>query len=119
MRKLVVVMGLSLLILPVFGQPTSKYQVATILDVTPHRESGVPYFSDSPSYDVSVKVGDTIYVALYTPRVGEIDAKYVAGRDLLVEVGKTSITYNDIMGHSYEVPIESQRPASVSKEVSK
>jgi len=38
--------------------------------------------------------------------------KYAAGRELLVLVGKGTIRYNDILGQSFEVPIESQKPAA-------
>jgi hypothetical protein len=61
---------------------------------------------------VSVKVGDTIYEVLYTLPLGEETVKYAAGRDLLVLVGKSTITYNDILGRSFAVPIESQKPAA-------
>jgi hypothetical protein len=114
MRRLVYVWALCLLALPAFCQSTSKYQVATILDVKPHKEAGVRA-SDVTSYDVSVQVGDTIYAVRYTPPLGEIDVKYVAGRQILVEVGKQAITYNDILGRSHEVRIESKRPAPSAK----
>ena len=94
-----------------FGQSTSKYQVGTITEVKLHQSAGGGA-SDAASYDVSVKVGDTIYVALYTPAPGEETVKYAAGRDLLVLVGKNTITYNDILGRSFVVPIESQKPAA-------
>ena len=114
MRRLIGVIGLCLLTLTLLGQSTSKYQIATITEVKPHQNSG-PGASDVVSYDVSVKVDDTIYVALYTPPPGEISPKYFAGRNLLVLVGKDRITYNDILGRSFEVPIESQRPAKPSQ----
>lgn len=114
MRRLVCLLALCLSALPAFCQSTSKYQIATILDVKPHGKAGVRA-SDVTSYDVSVQVGDTIYVGRYTPPLGEIDVKYVAGRQILVEVGKQAITYNDILGRSHEVPIESQRPAPSAK----
>ncbi len=63
-----------------------------------------------------VKVGDTIYVVLYTPPLGEETVKYSAGRDLLVLVGKRTIRYNDILGQSFEVPIESQKTAAKAKQ---
>jgi len=96
---------------PAFGQSTSKYQVGTITEVRVHHSAG----SDAPaavSYDVSVKVGNAVYVVLYTPPLGEETVKYAAGRDLLVLVGKSTITYNDILGRSFAVPIESQKPAA-------
>jgi hypothetical protein len=98
-----------------FGQSTSKYQVATITEVKVHPAAGSGA-SDTASYDVSVKVADTVYVVLYTPALGEDTVKYAAGRDLLVLVGKTKITYNDILGQSHDVPIESQRTTAKPKQ---
>jgi hypothetical protein len=63
-----------------------------------------------------VKVGGTIYLVLYTTPLGELPPKYAAGRDLLVFVGKNTITYNDILGQSLQVPIESQKPAAEPKQ---
>ena len=100
---------------PAFCQSTSKYQVGTITDVKVHQAAGSGA-SDTVSYDVSVKVGDTIYVVLYTPALGEDTVKYAAGRDLLVLVGKNTITYNDILGRSFAVPIESHKPAANLKQ---
>jgi membrane-bound inhibitor of C-type lysozyme len=117
MRRLAGVFALCLLTLPAICQSTPKYQVATILEVTLHQDESRA--SETPSYDVSVQVGDVVYVVRYTPHLGESGAKYASGRDILVQVGKTTITYNDIMGRSYEVPIQSQRPAPVPKQHSR
>ena len=114
MWKLASVIALSLMAFPLFGQSTSKYQVATILSVTPHQEYGVRA-TDLTSYDVTLRVGDMVYVALYTPQVGQVEVKYAAGRDLLVLIGNHSISYNDILGRSFEVPIESRRPVALEK----
>jgi hypothetical protein len=108
MLKLICMTCICLGTLPAFSQSTSKYQVATITDVKTHQDSG----SDVVRYDVSVKVGDTIYVVLYTPPLGMNTVKYAAGRELLVLVGKKTITYNDILGQSQEVPIVIQRSAT-------
>jgi hypothetical protein len=98
--------------LSAFGQSTSKYQVGTITDVKTHQDAGGGA-TDPASYDVAVKVGDTIYVVLYTPPLGEETVKYAAGRELLV--GKRTIRYNDILGQSFEVPIEGQESAPKPK----
>jgi hypothetical protein len=111
MIRLAIVFCISLTTLPAFCQPTSKYQVGTIIEVKVHQTAGSGA-SNAASYDVSVKVGDTIYVVLCTPPLGEETVKYAAGRDLLVLVGKNKVTYNDILGRSYEVPIESQKPVA-------
>ena len=109
MLKLMCVICICSVAFPVFGQ-SAKYQVATITDVKVHQTGDGA--SDVVSYDVSVKVGDTIYVALYTPPLHENTVKYAAGRNLLVLVGRTTITYNDILGRSREVPIISRRPVT-------
>lgn len=111
MMKLVGMFLIFLTIFPAFGQSTSKYQVGTITEVKAHQAAGSGA-SDTTSYDVSVKVGDTIYVVMYTPPLGEDTVKYAAGRDLLVLVGKNTITYNDILGRSFAVPIERRQPAA-------
>ena len=115
MLRLVGLFLIFLTMFPAFGQSTSKYQVGTITEVKAHQAAGSGV-SDVANYDVSIKVGDTIYVVLYTPALGEDTVKYVTGRDLLVLVGKNKITYNDILGRSYEVPIESQKPAARPKQ---
>jgi hypothetical protein len=113
-RRLIGVIALCLLSFPALCQSTSKYQVATIMEVKAHEAAG-DSASDRTSYDVSAKVGDTIYVVLYTAPLGELPPKYAAGRDLLVLVGKNTITYNDMLGRSLQVPIQSQRPAAEPK----
>ena len=114
MRRLIAIIALCLLTFPTLCQPMSKWQIAIITEVKPHDAAGDSAF-DRPRYDVSVKVGDTIYVVLYTQPWGELPAKYETGLELLVLVGKDTITYNDILGRSLQVPIESHRPASEPK----
>jgi hypothetical protein len=111
MMRIVIVFCISLTMFSVFLQSASKYQVGTITEVKTHQDAGGGA-TDAASYDVSVKVGDTIYVVLYTPPLGEVTVKYAAGRELLVLVGKRTIRYNDLLGQSFDVPIESQRPAA-------
>jgi hypothetical protein len=110
MRRLAAVIALCLFTFPALCQSTSKYQTAIITEVKPRPAAG-DSAADPASYDVSVKVGDTIYVVLYQPALGELPAKYARGHELLVLVGKNTITYNDTLGRSLQVPIESQRPA--------
>ena len=110
MSKLFV--GILIFFLPVlaFGQssPTSStYQPATITDVRPHQSPGAPD-SDDALYEVSAVVGRTVYVVL-TPSPSPSGAiRYAVGREVLVHVGDNTITWNDIMGQSHEVPIISR-----------
>jgi len=116
MRRVLSVILICLATFVAEGQSPSKYQVATITEVKPHPSGGDAASNDATSYDVSVKVDDTIYVVLYTPPLGMITVRSAAGRELLVLVGKKTITYNDIMGNSLEVPIVSHRPAKDAKQ---
>ena len=115
MIRLAIVFCFSLTMFSAFGLSASKYQVGTITEVKTHQNAGGGT-TGAASYDVSVKVGDTIYVVLYTPPLGEENVKYAAGRELLVLVGKHTIRYNDILGQSFEVPIESQKSAVKPKQ---
>jgi hypothetical protein len=111
LRRLIPVFALCLLTFPALCQSASKWQIATITEVKPHPAAGEDA-SDPTTYDISVKVGDTVYLVRYTTPADEIAPKYAAGRDLLVLVGKKTITYNDILGRSLQVPVESQRPVT-------
>ena len=111
LRRLIPVLTVCLLTFPAFCQSESKWQVATITEVKAHPASGEDA-SDPIIYDVSVRVDTTIYLVRYTTPAGEVAPKYVAGRELLVLVGKNTITYNDMLGRSLQVPIESHRPAA-------
>jgi len=113
MFKLRVVL-ISLLVSAAVGQSASKYQVATITDVKTHQASG-DSTPDVVRYDVSLKVGDTVYLLLYTPPLGMNTVKYAAGREVLVLVGKKAISYNDMLGQSIDVPIISQKPVADAK----
>jgi len=114
LRRLIAVLALCLLTFPALCQSTSKWQIATITEVKPHPAAG-ENASDPITYDVSVRVADTLYVVRYTTPSDALPPKYAAGRDLLVLVGKDTITYNDMLGRSFEVPIQSQKPAAEPK----
>ncbi len=98
---------------PIYCEPAAKYEVATIVDVKPHRSDENSSPSAAASYDVSVKVAGTIYLVLYTDTLGTGTVSYAAGREVLVQVGKNTITYNDISGQSHEVPIINQKQAKI------
>jgi hypothetical protein len=115
MSKLVSVIFLCLTALAAFGQSASNYQVATITAVKPHQSAGETG-SDPVGYDVSLRVGDTIYQLAYTPPPGAASIKYAAGRNLLVLVGENTIRYNNIAGESFEVPIVSRKSANDAKQ---
>jgi hypothetical protein len=94
-----------------WSQSAGRYEVGTITEVKPSQAvADAP--SDVVTYDVCLRVKHTVYVLLYTPPLGMNTVRYSAGRDILVLVGKKTITYNDLLGQSYEVPIVSRRPVA-------
>src|SRR5260370_2179755 len=104
MLKAMCVICICVVTFPAFGQAADKYQVGTITEVKTHQSLGGDS-SEVVSYDVSVKVGGTIYQILYTPPLGMSIVKYAVGRDLLVLVGKNTIRYNDLLVQSFNVQI--------------
>jgi hypothetical protein len=111
MLRLVSILSILLAAYPALCQSTPKYQVGTITEVRSHQPAEADA-SDAASYDVSVKVGNTIYTVLYKPALREDTVKYIAGRDLVVLVGEKTIQYTDILGQSHELPIESRNLAA-------
>lgn len=104
--------------LAAFSQSAPNYQVGTITAVKPHQSAGATG-SDPVSYDVSLRVGDTVYQLIYTPPAGAASIKYAAGRNLLVLVGEKTVRYNNIAGESFEVPIVSRKSVSDASNPSK
>ena len=113
-----VLLAILFLCLPivVFAQASatsSRYQPAIITQVKPHQSGDVPAPGEAV-YEVSVKVNGTTYVVLTKSPSGEPTILYAVGRELLVQVGENTIIWNDILGHSHEVPIISRGPISDS-----
>jgi hypothetical protein len=98
-------------ILPVLGQTAKPaYQTATIVDVKTHQESAASDSSVS-RYDITIRLQNNMYVVLYTPPPGTYGSQYMKGMDMQVLVGDKTITYNDMLGVSREVPILSRMKA--------
>ncbi len=116
MSKLFV--GILIFFLPVlaFAQASaisSRYQPATITQVKPHQSGGASDPGEAV-YEVSVKVNGTTYVVLTKSPPGEPAILYSIGRELLVRVDENTVTWNDILGQSHQVPIKSRGPIADS-----
>jgi hypothetical protein len=104
MTKWVFVLLLS--VATVFSQTSgSNYEPGTITAVTPHPTAPGEPDGGVARYDVSVKVGNTVYVVLYTPPNGANGVKYAAGLSTLVLVGSDTLTINNKLSEKTEVPI--------------
>jgi hypothetical protein len=97
---------------PALSQSTTQYKVGAITAVQLHH-SAAGSNPSADSYDVSLKVDETTYVVLYTPPYGLQTVLYATGREFLVLVGEKTITFNDKLGTSSELPIESQTAAEM------
>jgi hypothetical protein len=112
MRMLAVLLLILLITLPGLCQATSdKYASGSITAVARHHDDASAS-TNTAQYDVSVKVGNTIYVVLYTPPYGSSIVEYRVGADVPVLVGDKTLTFPDIAGKTHEVPIISKSPAN-------
>ena len=112
-----ILLGILLLFLPAltFAQASatsSRYQPATIAQVKPHPSGDSPAPGEAV-YEVSVKVNGITYVVLTKSPLGDSAILYAVGRELLVHVGENTITWNDILGRSHEVPIIAEAPLPI------
>ena len=89
----------------------AAYLLATIIDAKP-LPSPESTNLDERLYQVSMKVGQTVYVVL-TPLASPSETiLYAVGRQLRVRIGDDTITWNDTMGQCYKSPIISKTPIS-------
>jgi len=107
-------LGILIILLPalMLAQSSSSsltYQPATITAVKPQPSAGNSHLDDA-LYEVSVKVEQTLYVVVTKSPSPSGIIQYAVGREVLVKVGDDTITWNDIMGESHEVPIISRTP---------
>jgi hypothetical protein len=92
--------------LSAFGQaPSSKYQPGTIMAVTAHLNAEKEAEGDVTRYDVSVKIGNVLYMVLYTPPRGSNSVEYSTGMQMLFSVGDRTLTFNSRLSGTTEVPI--------------
>jgi hypothetical protein len=101
--------------LAAFWQRSSEnYQVGTIVGVARH--TNAPGESDIARYDVTLKVGNNVYVVLYSPPQGQNTVEYAAGMDILVLVKDNSIRFNKL-GTTGEAAIERREAVPIEKTV--
>jgi hypothetical protein len=89
-----------------FPQNNSSYQIGTIMEVKRHEPSSN---SGHNQYDISVRVGDTLYLVLYTAAPGAKTAEYSAGTDRPVLINRDTMTFSDLRGNPVAVPILSRK----------
>ena len=109
MRKLTAVTLICLCVVLMFAQTSShKYQPGTIMAVAGHLNTDREVEGNVARYDVSVKIGNVVYVVLYTPPNGSELVEYLPGKQMLFLVGNRTLTFNSTISGATEVPILSQ-----------
>ena len=116
-RFRVFAMFIFVLISSALCQNSAPYQVGTIIEVKDHQPTGQE--DSAKSYDISVKVGNTIYLVLYTPPGGSDVAQYKIGLDFPVQVDGKTMRFSDALGRPMAVPIVSQRQVVEEKKTPK
>jgi hypothetical protein len=87
-----------------FGEEKKPYQAGTIVDVKVH-QSAPDTDAGTKKFDVSVKVGNKIYVVLYSPPGGQDFAEYGVGMARTVLVEGDLMKLNDLLGRTRVLPV--------------
>jgi hypothetical protein len=115
MRNTLIVVFICGVVIGAISQSESpKYRPGTIMDVKAH-DAGTGRNVPPRTYDVAVRVDNTIYVVLYTQRPGTISPEYRTGLELPVLVKRNTIKFNDRLGRSQELPILSRKSIPETK----
>jgi|SRR5580704_6647489 hypothetical protein len=92
------------------GEDKKVYQAGTIVEIKVHQPaSGTD--TGKKEFDVSIKVGNKIYIVLYSPPGGQDFAEYGVGMDRTVFVEGDTMKLNDLLGRTRTLPILSVKDA--------
>jgi hypothetical protein len=111
------IVALCLATSPLHGQEKRQYQAGTIVDVKPHQTESAnsdatnPKNNEPQKYDISFKVGNRVYVVLYTPPLGQNYPELGLGMDRTVFVDGDTMKVNDLLGRTRSMPILSSKDA--------
>lgn len=112
MRRVWIAVLIMLLAVPLLSQaPAEKWTVGTVMAVKPHVTTASASQDSAPSFEVTVRVGRTDYVVLYTEVPGTPGVEYAEGRDAPVLVGAKILSFRDKLGRKVDLPILSRAPA--------
>lgn len=110
MRRLWLAALILVVVLPLMSQaPSEKWTVGTVMASKPHPTTDA---ASAPRFDVTVRVGRTDYVVLYTERPGTAGVEYAVGRDAPVLVGAKTLSFRDKLGRKVDLPIVSKKIAA-------
>ena len=92
------------------GEDKKAWQAGTVVLVKAHE---VPSGANevTKQYDVSIKAGKKIYLALYTPQKGDPDLKNYVGMARMVLIEGDTLTLRDLLGRPHLLKIVSNKDA--------
>lgn len=97
------------------GQDKKDWRSGTLIQV----KAQEPASGDNASekrYEVTVQVGQKIYVASHTSKDGEPDLEYYVGMARMVLIDGDTLTFSDLLGHSHSMRIISSKDAPATPE---
>ncbi len=94
-----------------WAQAPEKWTVGTVMAIKPHVASAAASEGAAPQFEVTVRVGRTDYVVLYTELPGTPGVEYAVGRDAPVLIGAKTLSFRNKLGEKVDVPILSRMPA--------
>jgi hypothetical protein len=96
-----------------FGATDKTWQPGTVTQVKAHQVSSTEKDA-AKQYDVSVQVGQKIYVTSYKMKDDEPDLQLYVGMARMVLIDGETLTFNDLLGHPHSMKIVSSRDAAGS-----
>lgn len=114
MRRLWLAALILVMVLPLWCQTPAekeKWTVGTVMAFKPHAATNNGEPASPPQYDITLRVGRTEYVVLYTERPGTAAVEYAVGRDAPVLVGAKTLSFRDKLGRKVDLPILSKKVA--------
>jgi hypothetical protein len=94
---------------------SKAWQAGTIVEVKAHQvDANAAADTGAKQYDVSIKVGKKIYVALYILDKDQASPEYYVGMRRPVLVESDTIKFNDLLGHTHTLKILSSKDAPAS-----
>ncbi len=94
-----------------WAQAPEKWTVGTVMAFKPHVASAAAGDQSAPQFEVTVRVGRTDYVVLYTDKPGVPGVEYTVGRDAPVLIGAKTLSFRNKLGEKVDLPILSRMPA--------
>jgi hypothetical protein len=90
------------------AQAKPSYQTGTIMQVKEHPSSSND--DNAPKkYDISVRVGNTLYVVAYEPPPGNDVVEYKSGISGPVLIEGDTMKFSDLLGNTKTLPIVSRK----------